>query len=79
MACGGLWWRIIISIDCGGESSLTYVIIICNDVKRASLIFIQMRVRSDVIISIQYVIIICNDVTPASLEYILVCRSKKRS
>jgi hypothetical protein len=27
--CGGLWWRIIISIDCSGASSLTYVIIIC--------------------------------------------------
>ena len=35
---GVWWWRIIISIDCGGgASSLAYVIIICNDVTRASL------------------------------------------
>ena len=25
VACGGLWWRIIISIDCGAASSLAYI------------------------------------------------------
>ena len=30
-----LWWRIIISMDCGGASLLAYVVIICIDVARA--------------------------------------------
>jgi hypothetical protein len=46
VACCGLWWRIITSIDCGGASSLAYVIIICNDVTRAGSDEIGQNLRS---------------------------------